>query len=74
MFLEVLIKLLLVHDPAGHEIYINPKEIVVLRSSPAVEGYLQEDIKCVIVTADGKYINAVEKCDLVLKMMEALDD
>jgi len=68
------IQLVLVHSPNGDVIEINPDQIVSLRA--AAPGKLEEDrlyhksVKCLIVTADGKSIPAVENCAEIKAFIE----
>ena len=68
------IQLVLVHSPNGDVIEINPDQIVSLRA--AAPGKLEEDrlyhksVKCLIITADGKSIPAIEDCNTIKVLIE----
>ena len=68
------IQLVLVHSPNGDVIEINPDQIVSLRAAAPgkeeVERLYHRSVKCLIVTADGKSIPAVENCVEIKALIE----
>ena len=56
----------LVHDPAGNDVWIASHEIVSLRDVQGSE-HLAEGSKCLINTLDGKYLTVVEDCRAILR-------
>ena len=74
MILEMAIALVLVHSPNGDVIEINPDQIVSLRAAAPgkeeVDRLYHKSVKCLIVTADGKSIPAVESCMDIKALIE----
>jgi hypothetical protein len=64
----IAIRLILLHGIHGHILYINPDEVVTLRS-PTQQSLLQEGVKCAISTTDGKFVSVIETCDEVLRVI-----
>lgn len=50
-------------------IYINPEQVVSLRS-PRAADYVAQGVKCIIHTTDGKYIAVLEECDKFVVIAE----
>ena len=48
----------------GRPIAINPQQIVVIRG-PSQKDLLTRNVRCVLGTADGKFISVIEDCDTV---------
>jgi hypothetical protein len=67
----LLLRLVLVHVPGGDEIEINPNEVSSIRDPRDVPGHFSQNIHCVIVMTNGKFIGAVEDCRTVKMMLEA---
>jgi hypothetical protein len=69
MIPAVVIALVLVHSPNGDLIEINPDQIVSLRAAAPgkeeVDRLYHKSVKCLIITADGKSIPAVESCEVI---------
>jgi len=66
----VVIELLVLHNPEGREIDINPAEITSLRETapddtPGKD--LAPGIRCVVGLTDGKYASVVETCQSIRK-------
>jgi hypothetical protein len=64
----------LAHQPNGQEIYINPDEVVALRTQPKTEGYVKEGVNCVVLTTDGKFLTVVEECRMIQMELEKAKD
>jgi hypothetical protein len=73
-FVIVLIEfhLITAHQPNGQELFINPDEIVALRSQPRSEGYVKEGVKCVVLTTDGKFLTVIEECRMLQMELEKI--
>jgi len=67
-----LIALILLHGPNGHEISVSPRLITSMHA--AIPGQpnkqFNDDVNCVINTADGKFVSVVETCDEVRTLIE----
>ena len=68
------IQLVLVHSPNGDVIEINPDQIVSLRAAAPgkeeADRLYHKSVKCLIITADGKSIPAVENCLEIKSLIE----
>ena len=68
------IQLVLVHSPNGDVIEINPDQIVSLRAAAPgkeeADRLYHKSVKCLIITADGKSIPAVENCLEIKALIE----
>ena len=68
------IQLVLVHSPNGDVIEINPDQIVSLRAAAPgkeeADRLYHKSVKCLIITADGKSIPAVENCVEIKSLIE----
>jgi hypothetical protein len=71
MFLPIVVHLILLHGLHGSEIYINTEEIVAIRS-PAQQSLIKEGFRCFIATADGKFVNVIETCEEVSRLIEQI--
>jgi len=68
--MKMALVLILLHGPDGHEVRINPAEITSLRNPAAAsDGLLHEKVKCVVATADGKYVSVVETCEEIQRLL-----
>jgi len=69
--LEAAVVLLLLHGPDGHEIIVNPAAVTSMHA--AVEGapnkLVTNEVRCLINTADGKFVSVVESCEAVSVMI-----
>lgn len=65
--LLVGIQLLEVHGPDGQLVYINPAEISSLRQPTNADlgRYFPRTVHCIIVTTNGKFVAAVEMCNVL---------
>lgn len=65
--LLVGIQLLAVHGPDGQTIYVNPAEISSLRQPTNADlgRYFPRTVHCIVVTTNGKFVAAVERCDVL---------
>jgi hypothetical protein len=67
--------LLRLTGPDHQVIDINPAGIVSLRQPRGSETqHFHKDVKCLIHTADGKFIAVIEKCDTVRDQLESKND
>jgi ketosteroid isomerase-like protein len=48
----------------GHTVYVNPREVVSVRTAPTGGPYAP-DIHCLIQTSDGKVVGSTDKCEVV---------
>jgi hypothetical protein len=57
----------------SHEkIDINPSNVASVRAPPPErQGHFHMAVRCVIYTADGKFIPVLEECDVVRKLLNA---
>lgn len=55
----------------GRAVFVNPAEIVSVRERHHDEKILPRNIKCVLNTADGKFIGVIEDCDSVRQKLES---
>ena len=54
--------------PDGQRIEVNPHEVVSVRT-PRSQEHLAKDVKCLLHTADGKFVAVLESCDEVLQRL-----
>lgn len=67
-----LVQLLLLHAPDGREIDVNPATITSLREAgpdDRSDKHLVKGVRCMISLADGKFVNVVETCESVRRMV-----
>jgi hypothetical protein len=64
MVKQIAIHLILLHGLHGHVLYINPDEVVAIRS-PTQQSLIKEGFNCAIFTTDGKFVSVIETCDKV---------
>jgi hypothetical protein len=72
MILVVAFHLIAAHLPGGLEVYINPDEVVAMRTPPHTEGYVKEGVKCIVLTTDGKFLAIVEECRVIQTELERI--
>jgi hypothetical protein len=68
MIAEIVFRLILLHGPNNQVIHLNPDDIVTLRVPRGDEGHLQEGVKCIVTTIDGKFSAVKESCQTVHEM------
>ena len=62
----IAVVLILLHDPDGRAILLNPSSINSMRSDTVRKNELLHDrVRCMIATSDGKLVNVTETCDEV---------
>lgn len=62
--IDVALALIVLHDPDGRVVLLNPDSIVSMRADTGKPNeLLQMRIRCAIATYDGKLVNVVESCD-----------
>jgi hypothetical protein len=64
--------LVLLHGPAGHQIYVNPESVTTMSAAPlgSKNKHVVDNAKCLLNTADGKFISVVETCDEVRALFQ----
>jgi hypothetical protein len=67
----VAIELLRVTGPDNQQIEINPQHVVSLRV-PQVDSNFPKGTRCLILTADTKFIAVQETCDQIRNMLQAV--
>lgn len=71
MTTPIALALLLLHDPEGADVVINPALITTLRAPRGAENKsFTPKARCMINTSDGKFVTVVETCATVRKLME----
>jgi hypothetical protein len=66
--------LLRLTGPDHQIVDINPAEIVSIRQPRGSDTHFHKDVRCLIHTADGKFIAVVEDCDSVRDQLETLEN
>lgn len=60
------LNLIALHGAQGHTVYVNPKEVVSIRTAPTgANRHYAPDIHCLIQTSDGKVVGSTDNCDAV---------
>lgn len=65
--------LIVLHSIDGHPVLINPEHVTSLRPARDVdkeEKLFPHAARCMVNLTDGKFVNVVENCDVVLKLLE----
>ena len=52
----------------GRPIAVNPQQVVVVRG-PSQKDLLTRTVRCVLGTADGKFLSVIEDCDTVRRKL-----
>lgn len=70
--MELALVFILLHDPYGRTVLLNPDGIVSMRlgRDGAKNELVHERIRCVIATSDGKLVNVVESCDEIRELIK----
>jgi len=73
--LFVGVVLIVLHAVDGHEVYVNPDHIAILRpTSEAARGtpnqLIVKGATCVVGLSDGKFVSVIETCAAVRDMMD----
>ena len=63
-------QMLVVHGPDGHEVYINPTEVVGLHDYE--QNKSKPDLNCVVSMTDGKILGTKETCTAIREQLEKL--
>jgi hypothetical protein len=66
----VLVSILLLHGPTGREIRLNTSMVTSLHAPQGPNKSLSEEVRCLINTADGKFISVVESCADIARLIE----
>lgn len=66
--LEVLTLWIAVTMPGGASVELNAGQIVSVRP-PSISGHYTPDTRCIIHTADGKYVTTIESCDAIKALL-----
>lgn len=61
--LILVLHLITVHSPAGHQIEVNIDEISSIREVITPEEYHSKNTRCVLVMANGRIIGTREHCN-----------
>jgi len=71
MIAELLaLHLIKVTGAGGEAIEINPSEIVSVREPGQIKEHLHPSVKCVVFTADAKFVTARETCQAIHNLLE----
>jgi len=69
--LSLAVHLIVLHGPDHQVIALNPTEVISIRTPRgAEEGHFAKGAKCLVHTADGKFIAVLEECDAVRALVE----
>lgn len=63
--LLVTATLIILHTPPAERIDVNKDEIVMIREPRDNDSLLSDNVNCIVLTTDGKFIGVVESCDEV---------
>lgn len=71
----VVLRLILLHGPTGHEINLNIADISSIRRP---HGYEEQEhhnkkTKCVVVMSNGNFISTLEECEEVIDKITEVD-
>ena len=72
--LKLVLHLVPLHGPDNQFIEINPQEIVSLREPRDTEQHLHPDVRCLVLTTDGKFVGVTETCQRVEELIEDRSD
>jgi hypothetical protein len=63
----LVIGLVLLHGPHGHEIYVNPETVTTMRAAAPGKSneHFIDAVRCMLNTSDGKFVSVVETCETV---------
>jgi hypothetical protein len=67
--MATLLSLVVLHNAAGQEIIVNPKEVTILRG-PMQGQHLSPKAHCAISFSDGKFASVNETCEKVRELFE----
>ena len=59
-----MIEFLLLQVLDGSEVYVNPVQIVTIRT-PQANGQMAANVHCIVNFTDGKFVTVVETCDAI---------
>ena len=64
---ELVTGLVLLHGPQGHGILINPAAVTSMQAAMPgkANAQINEAVRCLINTSDGKFVAVIETCDQV---------
>jgi len=65
-----VIHLITLTGPDKQVIRVNPAEIISVREPRDTGGHFHPDTKCLVFTADGKFLAVTEDCDTVIMRIE----
>jgi hypothetical protein len=70
--LLALAGLISIQGPDGQTIWVNPDHVVSIRRPRGVEGgHWHKDVKCLVMTNDGKFFASLEACDALRARLDA---
>lgn len=71
MTMLVFVFMIILHDPNGLTISVNPSEIATLRETRGKDATLiHESVRCVVGMSNGKWVSVVEPCDQIREAMK----
>ncbi|MCP3475098.1 hypothetical protein NLM33_32770 [Bradyrhizobium sp. CCGUVB1N3] len=65
--------LVVLHTVDGREIIVNPAQITTMREAHDADDpnrAFTEQVRCMINTADGKFVTVVEECEAIREMLK----
>jgi hypothetical protein len=65
----ILLSLVVLHNGAGQEIYVNPREATTLRG-PGEHEHFSKSVHCQVGFSDGKFATVMETCKAVRSLFE----
>ena len=69
--LLIVLHLILLHTVDGKTVAINPAQVTSLHAGTGDNKLIVDDVHCVVMLTDGKFVSAVETCDEVRKLLES---
>jgi hypothetical protein len=66
-FWWIALHLIFVHGPDNQAIELNIAEISSIREPRKSEGHFHQDVKCLVIMTNGKFIGVIEPCPAVLE-------
>lgn len=71
MVVAVLAALVELHGPDDQRVFVNPDQIISIREPRGMEqGHFARGTRCLVTTADGKYLTVREKCTELREMIK----
>jgi len=76
LFFPVVLRLIFVHGPNNEEITLNVEEISSIRQvlhKDREDDYFHEEVHCVVIMTNGRFIGLREKCIDVIHLISEAD-